>query len=590
MDSLYLKSVNWEHGMLLTPEHFLRLQRYFESLFFGGLRYMTTGHGLIGGGVRLPAPDLGAVRLDPIVYLDENSESLNVSVSQCRGLTPAGFLIDIDEGGTIAERFEKESLAGVAEAEIYVVIDPSQRVKIDGVADEFNPQMRSERASSYRLALQVTAAERERALVIARIRRPASGAHFEKDPVFIPPCMTLSAHSELMAGWRRIVETIQRLAQGYAELHRAMREFMVLFTERGIETELDRDATQFAERMVLALEEIAYGILDRTQSPQNFFAQVRKLLHQSATFFSLAPNMQQYYETLRETGETELVSLIEGQKRQLDVTRTLKLADDLGLEVRSSLQSLAALEKLERALEGKYIDFRISPSLDGMNFIFDRGGKVLYKLAAKPSRVQGVADELTIYFSQLRLEGRDRYRLILVGERDAPFTRGTIISAEIRLNEGTGFRREAIILSAEAKLDEQYNFEFDFEAPDVPTITDLRVTLQAYHPIRTALLFIRHRFYASRGQEPSARNLEPDYEKARPGAAAPVSDVSGNHPVSVANGRLSSSRPSETMQAHSVGGPAEEAMPPWIPREREKGTSAPSDEPQLNRPRRRRLE
>lgn len=576
--------------MLLTPEHFLRLERYFESLFYWGLRYMTTGHGLIGGGVRLPVPDLGSVRLDPIVYLDENSESLNVSVSQCRGLTPAGFLIDIDESGTVAERFEKEFLAGVAEAEIYVVIDPSQRVKVDGIPDEFNPQMRSERASSYRLALQVTAAERERALVIASIRKPASGAHFEKDPVFIPPCMTLSAHSELMAGWRRIVEAIQRLAQGYTELHRAMREFMVLFTERGIETELDRDATQFAERMVLALEEIAYSILDRTQSPQNFFAQVRKLLHQSATFFSLAPNMQQYYETLRETGETELVSLIEGQKRRLDITRTLKLADDLGLEVRSSLQSLGALEKLERALEGKYIDFRISPSLDGMNFIFDRGGKVLYKLAAKPSRVQGVADELTIYFSQLRLEGRDRYRLILVGERDAPFTRGTIISAEIRLNEGTGFRREAIILSAEAKLDEQYNFEFDFEAPDVPTITDLRVTVQAYHPIRTALLFIRHRFYASRGQEPSARNLEPDYEKARLGPTALSSDVSGNQPVPVANGRSTSSRPSEIMQSHPVGGPAEDTLPPWVPREREKGASAPSDEPQLNRPRRRRLE
>src|SRR5579884_2739576 len=587
MDPLRLRSVNWEHGMLLTPEHFLRLEQYFESLFYWGLRYMTSGHGLIGGGVRLPAPDLGAVRLDPIVYLDENSEALNISVTQCRGLTPAGFLIDIDENGAIAERFDKESLAGVAETEIYIVVDPSQRIKVDGVADEFNPQMRSERASSYRIALQVTAAERERSLAIARIRRPASGAHFEKDPVFIPPCMSLSAHSELMAGWRRIVESIQRLAQGYAELHRAMREFMVLFTERGIETELDRDATQFAERMVLAFEEIAYSILDRTQSPQSFFTQVRRLLHQAATFFSLAPNMQQYYETLRETGETELVSLIEGQKRHLDVTRTLKLADDLSLEVRSSLQSLAALEKLERALEGKYIDFRISPSLDGMNFIFDRGGKVLYKLAAKPSRVQGVADELTIFFSQLRLEGRDRYRLILVGERDASFSRGTTISAEIRLNEGTGFRREAIILSAEAKLDEQYNFEFDFEAPDVPTITDLRVTVQAYHPIRTALLFIRHRFYASRTQEQTVRNLEPDYEKVRPGNIPAPMDTYTPPPAPAGNGRFSSVKPTETSQPSPVSEPVEETLPPWVPRDKR---PTPTPEEPLTRPRRRRLE
>ena len=574
--------------MLLTPEHFLRSEQYVESLFRWGLRYITTGHGLIGGGVRLPLPDLGALRFDPVLYLDENSESLNISVSQCRGLTPSGLLIDIDESGTVSEHFEKDLLAGVAEAEVYIVLDPSQRMKVDGVVDEFNPQMRSERTGSYRIALLVTAEERERALVVARILRPATGTHFEKDAAFIPQCMSLAAHSELMTGWRRIVEVIHRLAQGYAELHRAMREFMVLFTERGIETELDRDATQFAERMVLAFEEIAYSILDRTQSPQEFFMQVRRLLHQSATFFSLAPNMQQYYETLRETGETELVSLIEGQRRHLDTTRTLRLADNLALEVRSALQSFSALEKLERALEGKYIDFRLSPSLDGMNFIFDRGGKVLYKLAAKPSRVQGVADELTIYFSQLRLEGRDRYRLILLGERDAPFTRGTTVSAEIRLNEGTGFRREAIILSADARLDEQYNFEFDFDAPDVPTITDLRVTVQAYHPIRTALLFMRHRFYASRTQEQPVQNLVPESVSAR-SIAAPEIPREAQTPYS--NGRTTTVKTvaAEPPQVHPANIKEEELSPPWKPRDREKTPMISSDE-SSSRPRRRRLE
>ena len=302
--------------------------------------------------------------------------------------------------------------------------------------------------------------------------------------------------------------------------------------------------------------------------------------------------MQQYYETLRETGETELVSLIEGQRRYLDTTRTLKLDDNLGLEVRSALQSFTALEKLERALEGKYIDFRLSPSLDGMNFIFDRGGKVLYKLAAKPSRVQGVADELTIYFSQLRLEGRDRYRLILLGERDAPFTRGTTISAEIRLNEGTGFRREAIILSADARLDEQYNFEFDFDAPDVPTITDLRVTVQAYHPIRTALLFMRHRFYASRSQEQPAQNLNPEPVHVR-GNGVPAEAPVPREPQSpFGNGRHSQmAKPVETQVSpamHPASDKVEDILPPWKPRERETPPPAANDE--SSRPRRRRLE
>jgi hypothetical protein len=152
-----------------------------------------------------------------------------------------------------------------------------------------------------------------------------------------------------------------------------------------------------------------------------------------------------------------------------------------------------------------------------MNFIFDRGGKVLYKLAAKPSRVQGVADEMTLYFSQLRLEGRDKYRLILVGERNATFEKGTKITVEIAINEASGFRRKPIMLACESKSAEQCNFEYDFEAPDVPTITDLQVTLPAHHAIRTALLFTRHRFYAQRMEEP-VRNVEP---VQRPDAARP---------------------------------------------------------------------
>ena len=105
--------------------------------------------------------------------------------------------------------------------------------------------------------------------------------------------------------------------------------------------------------------------------------------------------MQQYYDTLRETGESELVGLIEMQRHTLQLGRTLQLDEDLNLEVRRALQSLDGLERLERALEGKYIDFRKSASLESTNFIFDRGGKALYKLAARASRVQGVADEMT---------------------------------------------------------------------------------------------------------------------------------------------------------------------------------------------------
>src|SRR5262249_58778274 len=138
---------------------------------------------------------------------------------------------------------------------------------------------------------------------------------------------------------------------------------------------------------------------------------------------------------------------------------------DLAVEVGAALQSIASLTRLERALEGKYIDFRLSPSLEAMNFVFDRGGKVLYKLAAKPSRLQGFADELTIHFAGVRLEGRDRYRLILAAEPDATVEPGTRFNVEIRINEASGFQRPPVNLMCQANLPEQRNFEFDFEAP-----------------------------------------------------------------------------------------------------------------------------
>src|SRR5208282_3056556 len=51
---LDLNSVNWEHGMLLTPDHFVRQERYFDSSLLWILRYATNSYGLVGGGPRLP--------------------------------------------------------------------------------------------------------------------------------------------------------------------------------------------------------------------------------------------------------------------------------------------------------------------------------------------------------------------------------------------------------------------------------------------------------------------------------------------------------------------------------------------------------
>ena len=76
---IVLNSVNWEHGMLLTPEHFLRQERYFDSALLWALRYTTNVFGLVGGGARLPESERGAVRHDPIVTVSEDQDAVSVS-------------------------------------------------------------------------------------------------------------------------------------------------------------------------------------------------------------------------------------------------------------------------------------------------------------------------------------------------------------------------------------------------------------------------------------------------------------------------------------------------------------------------------
>jgi hypothetical protein len=597
-NDIKLSSVNWEHGMLLTPEHFLRQERYFDSAVLWAIRYCTSGFGLVGGGPRLPESERGAVRHDPVVTLDQDDEAVTISVTQCRGLTPGGSIIDIDPEHPLHRRFPKTELEGVAETGVYIVCDPQEKVVIDGPVDEFNPQMKTERRPGYAIKLRVNAEDAPYSIAVARLRRPEYGSGYEKDAKYIPPCLSLVSFSELTAGWRKILDSAMSLADRYAALHRAMREYLALFTERGIETDLDRETMDFVGRMVAALENCIYECLDPVQPPERFFTRLHQFFHSSAVYLDLSPPVKQYYDQMIETGETEFIALLEQQKQVLQVRRRWEIHQDLGAEVRAALESIGTLERLERALEGKYVDFRISPSLEGMNFVFDRGGKVLYKLAAKPARVQGFADELTLFFAQLRLEGREKYRLILVGEQNKTFEPGVKITAEIKINEGAGFKRQPVMVSCESKSVEQRNFEFDFEAPDVPTITDLRVSVPAYHPIRTALLFVRHRFYAGRqDQAPAPAAARPVIEQAaRPAVEVQRVRVPTEDLLGPPRGPEPPAPPSRETPRYpdrdrfSEPPRRGESLPPWeAPPRSDRPRGPGSDEPPPP-PRRRRLE
>jgi hypothetical protein len=490
------RAVNWEFGMLVAPEHFLRQERFYEATMLWMLRYMQDSFGLIGGGPRLPESEFGSVRHDPIIALSEDEMTVRITVSQCRGLSAAGTPVEIAPDYPLHREFDKADLEGVREARIYIVAPPHTYSVLDGPEDEHNPQMQTERARTYRLTLQPHGEDAQHAIAISRLRRSQSSVAYEQDSTFIPPCTNLTAFSELTAAWRRIVEQLSALSSRFMELHRAMQDYIELTRERGIDVGIDQDTLEFVKRIIPGLETCLYGCLNPVQPPAQFFGSLRMFLQGAAANLDLSPPVQQYFNALKNAGETEFEPLLEQQRQMLKSTRRWRVEDDLGLEVRFVQKSLRSLQTLERALEGKYIDFRVSPTLETMNFVFDRGGSALFKLAAKPARLQGFGDEMTFYFAGIRLEGREKYRIIVTAEADHEFAAETPVPIEIRINEGSGLRRAPIHGVAQVRFTGQRNVEFDFEAPDIATVTDLRVAVPVHFYVRTALLFVRHRFYA----------------------------------------------------------------------------------------------
>jgi Bacterial Type VI secretion, VC_A0110, EvfL, ImpJ, VasE len=575
-------AVNWEFGMLVAPEHFLRQERFYEATMLWMMRYAHDSFGLIGGGPRLHESEFGAVRHDPVVTLSEDEHTLRIAVTQCRGLTFAGTPIEIGPDHPLRSEFNKVDLEGVSETRVYIVALPHTYAVVDGARDEHNPQIQTERVRGCRLSLHPHGEEAHHALAVSRLRRSENSIAFEQDSSFIPPCTNLTAFSELSAAWRRIVEQLTSLSIRLIELHRATQEYIELTRERGIDVSIDRDTLEFVKRIIPAIETCLYDCLNPVQRPAEFFSNIRLFLHSAAVSLDLSPPVQQYFDALKNAGETEFSPLLEQQKQLLRGSRRWRVEDDLRLEVRSAQRSLHSLLTLERALEGKYIDFRVSPTLDTMNFVFDRAGSALYKLAAKPARLQGFGDEMAFHFAGIRLEGREKYRMILTAEAQHEYVADARVPVEIRINEGSGSRRAPIHGVAQVRFAGQKNVEFDFDAPDIATVTDLRVAVPAQFNVRTALLFVRHRFYAQNSERTSLP-AHPIESSPRASAPAPTPEEIDSA-VGRSNAVSSSFRP--PLQAHH-----EISRSSWSTRDEQAPASEPRPaENSVSLPRRRRLE
>src|SRR5262249_61769302 len=85
-----LGSVNWTQGMLLTPEHFLRQERDFDSALLWAIHYALDGYGLVGSGGRVEPAERGAAQHDPVINIDDDGEGGQVSCSQFLRIRTSG--------------------------------------------------------------------------------------------------------------------------------------------------------------------------------------------------------------------------------------------------------------------------------------------------------------------------------------------------------------------------------------------------------------------------------------------------------------------------------------------------------------------
>ena len=97
-----------------------------------------------------------------------------------------------------------------------------------------------------------------------------------------------------------------------------------------------------------------------------------RLVRSAALFLSLSPPTREYFRLLGEIGEVEFVSMLQQESEALEMGRGFTVHEDLNVEVQKAMRALERLDRLEQALEGKYLDYRLSPSLESINFVFDR--------------------------------------------------------------------------------------------------------------------------------------------------------------------------------------------------------------------------
>ncbi|MBC7895251.1 MAG: type VI secretion system baseplate subunit TssK, partial [Cytophagaceae bacterium] len=482
----YFRAVHWTTGMLLTPEHFVRQDRYMEEQVAWLLKYCLPAGGLVGGGVRLDLMEQGLSRFDPKVEVINDGEHLRVTVVRARGITPGGEVIEIDETRAVSTEISRGDLTGSSEVLVYVTRKASKEPDPDSMgSDPANPNQQALSRIAYEVQLGIRAEAVPSSIAVAKLVRASETRSFEKDSSYIPPCASLVAHSALYEAARMLQGDIRRLASEFGEVHKRAGKYIERVVARGLDVRGDYDVRAFVERAVMALESAAYETADLTMTPRRFFQQIERANRLVAVGLSLSSSSHQFFTDLGQldASYTELL-------RQLDeIQRTdpdLDRREEVRPVVVRATETLRRLRRLMEALSGKYVDYRLNRSIESIRFMLDRDGEHFYEAVAPLSYPQREGSLLTFVFSQLDLTGNHEYRIVLTGDpgASAQWLLGTELTVNIRINSAGGYRAP-MTRKAVCEVLDQRNFAVNFDTPpDVGTISGLSVDVMPGEGIR----------------------------------------------------------------------------------------------------------
>ena len=210
-----LSQVVWSEGMYLGPHEFQAQARYFEdAIHFAAAALWFQCYGLIGCTLDSDALRNGTVSLVHASGIFPDGTPFHMPQSRRRSRRPAhrrsvsaharypdrlpGHPASANPAAAIAPRAASPATRAISPSSATSTTKPAAATAAPVTV----------RRKNIRLLLESELTDNMVALPLARVRRDGSG-HFIFDPMFVPPCLQITASERLMLMLRRLIEILE---------------------------------------------------------------------------------------------------------------------------------------------------------------------------------------------------------------------------------------------------------------------------------------------------------------------------------------------------------------------------------------------